>query len=597
MYNSQYLKAALQTKNAGDPVRDLLGIRAQTSGSFRTEKFGGRDYMVVPVVALVEGVIQGVTAEYPELALASEFGKFPAGWNGRPVVMDHPEITENNQTYKVSANSPAILEKYQFGFLFNSRTEGDRLTTEAWIDVDRAKRLSAASKKVIQDLKEGKTCEVSTGLFTGIHKVAGYRGSQRYEAVWEGVVPDHLAFLPEGAVGACSVEDGCGAARQNGQYVTLRANCDGNLSCGCPQTTPAPTVQAGLVTGVPPGDTAGSVTAPGNPAEDTSNVDTGKNKRARKKKKTTTGTFDSTTAYTAAEFDPVEFLQSVLANQGVPEGMLDSDVRSILQDECAEEYPGAAPYVIGFTPDLVVYSIYDSMVSERYIYQAPFTIDPTTKEATIDLSQAVEVTLTTTITPSSDSDEDVSAMAGNPASAENTENDSMTTAPKPGETPAAPTAPVTNVAPAAGTPPSPTPSAATSAPAAEPTVTPSPAPQSAPPLKVQTADEYINAAPPAVREALQSAMRTHEIQKSSAIKALIETKRCAFSEAELKGMSLEQLEKLVQLAAVPDYSGLGGPAQAPRANTAERFSGFAPPPPRLGDKAAAPTAPASTATH
>jgi len=170
-------------KGASLPSRDLLGVRAHTEGSFKTSKFGGRDYMVVPVVALVEGVIQGVTAEYPELALASEFGRFPAGWNGRPVVMDHPEVTVNNQSFKVSANSPGILEKYQFGFLFNSRLEGDKLVTEAWIDVERASRLGAASRKVIEDLQAGKTLEVSTGLFTGVHKVAGYKGSQRYEAV------------------------------------------------------------------------------------------------------------------------------------------------------------------------------------------------------------------------------------------------------------------------------------------------------------------------------------------------------------------------------------------------------------------------------
>jgi hypothetical protein len=589
-------------------VRDLLGIRAQAGGSFQNAKFGGRNYMVVPVVALVEGVIQGVTAEYPELALASEFGKFPAGWNGRPVVMNHPEVTDNGQTFKVSANSPAILEKDQFGFLFNTRADGNRLVTEAWIDVDRANRLSAASRKVIADLKAGKTCEVSTGLFTGTHKVAGYRGSERYEAVWEGVVPDHLAFLPEGTVGACSVEDGCGAARQNGQYVTLRANCDGNLSCGCP--APEPATLAGVPTGVSGGDDAGSVTAPGDPAQDTSNVDTGKNKRGKKKKKTDTGT------YNLEAFDPGEFLQSLLANQGVPDGMLDSDVRSILQDECEEEYPGAMPYVIGFTPTVVVYSVYDSMVSERYIYQAPFSIDQTTKEATIDLSQAVEVTLTTTITPASESSEttdnlgltldagSLSANAGNPASADNTreKETSMTTAPKPGETPAASTTqtPVTAIshAAAAGNAPTPTPGAATSTPAAEPAVpSPTTSQQPAPTIKVQTADEYISQAPPAVREALQSAMRTHEAQKAHAIQALIGTKRCAFSEADLKAMSLEQLEKLVQLAAVPDYSGLGGQAQAPRAQAAGDFSGYAPPPPRLGVPAAAPAAPASTATH
>lgn len=589
----------------GDSVRDLLGIRAHTEGSFRTEKFGGRDYMVVPVVALVEGVIHGVTAEYPELALASEFGKFPAGWNGRPVVMDHPEVIHDNQKVKVSANSPSILEKYQFGFLFNSRMDGTRLLTEAWIDVERANKLNDNSKQVITALQAGKPWEVSTGLFTGVHKVGGYRGAERYEAVWEGVVPDHLAFLPEGSVGACSLEDGCGAARQNSQYVTLRANCDGNYDpvCGCTTPTVANAEgkvvgrTIGMIMGDTTGDNAGSVTAPGDPAEDTSNVDTGKNKRGKKKKTTTTGTMDSTTAYQAHEFDPEEFLQQMLANQGVPEGMMDSDVRCILRDELCEMFPDAYPYVVGFTPSMVVYSLFDSIDSGRYTYQAPFTIDDATKEAEIDATQAVEVTLTTTITPAVEDDEsaegDVSAMAGNPASADNTSNteNSMTTAPKPGDTPAAsPTTHAAPVAPAASSVPQPPAASVTSS--AEPAAASPPAP--APQIRAQTADEYINSAPAGVREALQSAMRTHEAQKASAIAALKATSRCSFSDSALSVMSLEDLERLVQLAAVPNYSGQA-PAQAPR--TQSSFSGFAPPPPRLGDKAAAVAAPASTATH
>lgn len=660
-------------------MRDLLGIRAHTEGTFRTEKFGGRDYMVVPVVALVEGVIQGATAEYPELALASEFGKFPAGWNGRPVVMNHPEIVHNNQAIKVSANSPGILEKYQFGFVFNSRLDGTRLLQEAWIDVDRANKLNDDSKAVIQALKAGKTVEVSTGLFTGVHKTPGFLGNERYEAIWEGVVPDHLAFLPEGQFGACSVEDGCGAARQNTRYVTLRANCDGNYDpeCGC--TTPTkvnemdpaehhyletlakskpygnvsyadpgyqsdgkarypidteahiraawnyinqsknagkytssqasrikskiiaawkskidsagpPSAQksnaegkvAGTMlglgpTGVPQVDDAGHVTFPRPPGTaDTSNMDTGKNKQGKKKATTDRGSYN----VASSEFNPDELFQHMLANQGVPAGMLDSDVRQILCDELCEVYDGAYPYVIGFTPDTVVYSVFDSIDQARCTYQASFTIDDSTKEAEIDTANATEVVLTTTITPAVETDTDtadnVSAMAGNPASADNTET-SMTTAPKPGETPAA--TPTTNTAPAG------TPAPTTAAPAATETA----------PIKTQSADEYINSAPPGVREALQSAMRTHEAQKANVIKALAETKRCSFSDAELKGMNLEQLEKLAQLAAVPDYSGLGGPAQAPKAN-ADSFSGFAPPPPRLGDKAAS-SAPASTATH
>jgi hypothetical protein len=144
--------------------------------------------------------------------------------------MDHPEIMVDNQAFKVSANTPAILEKYQFGFLFNSRMEGNSLKTEAWIDTNRAAHLNDNTRWVmgrLASMSPGDSLEVSTGLFTGAEFHTGKWEGKDYTAVWSGVVPDHLAFLPEGALGACSVKDGCGAG-----YQTLRANCNG-AECDC----------------------------------------------------------------------------------------------------------------------------------------------------------------------------------------------------------------------------------------------------------------------------------------------------------------------------------------------------------------------------
>ena len=68
---------------------NLCIMRANTEAS-RRETFNGVEHLVVPLVALVEGVLQSSNAETPELALASEFGKHFKGWNGRPVVVNHP---------------------------------------------------------------------------------------------------------------------------------------------------------------------------------------------------------------------------------------------------------------------------------------------------------------------------------------------------------------------------------------------------------------------------------------------------------------------------------------------------------------------------
>ena len=99
------------------------------TGEIRAATFEGRDHVVVPVVALVEGVLHAVNAKNPELVLASEFGKFPMGWNGEPVVMNHPQAEDGTM---VSANSPEILEKWQIGRIFGTRVDGDKLRMDAY---------------------------------------------------------------------------------------------------------------------------------------------------------------------------------------------------------------------------------------------------------------------------------------------------------------------------------------------------------------------------------------------------------------------------------------------------------------------------------
>src|SRR5690242_2596634 len=157
--------------------RQLIGIRAHTSGSYRTEQLFGKEYMVVPVVALVEGVIQGMTAAGPELALAEEFGRFPNGWDGRPVVMGHPQVDGQ----PVSANSPQVLTEYQIGFLFNTRVTNKKLMQEAWIEVSRAKSLNANSKSILAALKKGEMIEVSTGYFAQIEETSGTYNADGHE--------------------------------------------------------------------------------------------------------------------------------------------------------------------------------------------------------------------------------------------------------------------------------------------------------------------------------------------------------------------------------------------------------------------------------
>ena len=77
------------------------------TGEIRVGTFQKRSHLVVPVVALVEGVLHPANTAQPEFVPANVIAQAPQGWNGRPVVVGHPQI--NNEF--VSANcSPEILE-------------------------------------------------------------------------------------------------------------------------------------------------------------------------------------------------------------------------------------------------------------------------------------------------------------------------------------------------------------------------------------------------------------------------------------------------------------------------------------------------------
>lgn len=203
------------------PKHTMLSVQATPdTAAIRTAELFGDEHTVVPCVALVEGVLWPANAPAPELALAEEFGRFPEGWNGRPVVFDHPK--ENGAA--VSANSPSVLEAVSIGELFNTTVVDGKLKTEIWINNVRIKTMSDDVQEAVDRLKDGdQTVEVSTGLFTLSEIASGEFEGEEFEAIWRNIVPDHLAILPEGITGACSVADGCGAPRTNVMKPVMRA--------------------------------------------------------------------------------------------------------------------------------------------------------------------------------------------------------------------------------------------------------------------------------------------------------------------------------------------------------------------------------------
>lgn len=175
-------------------------------GTIRTEDFDGIEHTVIPVVAMIEGVHQAANAPNPELALASEFGRFPIAWNGRPVTIDHPQV---RGTF-VSANSPSVLADVRVGQVFNPSVEDGKLKLEAWVDPSR---LNEEGQKILDKVKGGEITEISVGVFSEIEPIKGTFNGKEFNGVWRNPIPDHLALLSDGKVGACSVEEGCGTGR------------------------------------------------------------------------------------------------------------------------------------------------------------------------------------------------------------------------------------------------------------------------------------------------------------------------------------------------------------------------------------------------
>lgn len=191
----------------------------------RHETFNGKEYLVVPVVALVEGVIHAMNAETPELVTAEEFMRAPAGWNGRPVFYGHPMRDEK----PVIGNTPDVLESEQVGIVFNAGVKNDKLAMEAWVDEARAQEVAP---RLLERIAAGDPIEISVGVFveTNDDDTGTYQG-KRYSGEWSGMVPDHLALLPEDEVGACSRKMGCGVRAAKGVTdVSVKAENQGMLS-------------------------------------------------------------------------------------------------------------------------------------------------------------------------------------------------------------------------------------------------------------------------------------------------------------------------------------------------------------------------------
>ena len=181
----------------------------------RVEKHDGVDYLVAPTVLICEGVHNNLY--YPP----EELSKFCDAWNGRPVVVFHPQTSGK----AVTANSPAVWwgkGGSKVGYVFNTRWDAaaGKLRADIYVDPVKCREAGQHGMQAIDTLESEGPLEVSTGLFTELRVNAGgavetgtWKGEQ-FKGVAINHRPDHLALLP-GLKGACSWDDGAGSPRVN----------------------------------------------------------------------------------------------------------------------------------------------------------------------------------------------------------------------------------------------------------------------------------------------------------------------------------------------------------------------------------------------
>ena len=177
--------------------------------TFREETIGGIEYIICNGVPLVEGVLNG------RYVSAKEFGAFPSDWNDVPIVMRHPK--KNGGVARVPfPDVPPV------GRFYNAKLDGTRLTGEFWLD--KNKLMSTDEGEVIlMKIKSSHPIEISTGYFAESLPKTGKFNGLEYGLVDTNLHADHIALLPDD-IGACSVKDGCGLNRNNGE--SSQDNCE-----------------------------------------------------------------------------------------------------------------------------------------------------------------------------------------------------------------------------------------------------------------------------------------------------------------------------------------------------------------------------------
>ena len=200
-----------------------LRVQLDPSIALRSGTYLDDTYLIVPVISQVgDTVVWPANAPSPEFIPADVLQLATESRNGHPVVVGHPRDASGDY---ISANDPGVLEQYAIGHMFNARYSDGRVKAEMWISRARAESLPDEDLRTqaldaFDRISAGEMVEVSEGNYVVIEDEDGEYNGESYSGRWVLAIPDHLAILPEGVEGACSVANhGCGAPRVNTSNV------------------------------------------------------------------------------------------------------------------------------------------------------------------------------------------------------------------------------------------------------------------------------------------------------------------------------------------------------------------------------------------
>jgi hypothetical protein len=189
----------------------------------------GREYLVFPVIAAREMVLDYPEYNTKELLSSQRLRESSDMWAGTPLTYIHPENPTRTADLASEYTETVIGQAYDPQLIDN-----EKLRVQAWIDIEKARDIGGLASDVVDLLQSDEDVSVSAGYATiDDDQSGGKHNGQSYDIEQGYIIPDHIAIFPSDEFQArCSWEDGCGAPRANARQTTETAAPIGGCSAG-----------------------------------------------------------------------------------------------------------------------------------------------------------------------------------------------------------------------------------------------------------------------------------------------------------------------------------------------------------------------------